>query len=642
MRFSVLCFLLTLLMFPADAHAGSPRSASEYFDAGHLQEARISPEGHLVAMRLIENDQDVIRLVNLDEEVGVDVFTGLSGYPGRIIDLNWIDGNQIVFQVSDYSRHRVFAVRWRGVDNGQPVVEGEELNLPGRMLNPLPEENDQFLWAAADLFRENQSAVYRVDLAEGAPLRTRDSMVVQGLDQVLYWVSDHNGAVLLAVTMGDDATRQFWQRDDEHSDWQQFMTVEDSNAVVRLIGYANERGKILALSNLDTDTVALTSIDVSTGATEDVLYKVPGRDIEDVAIDWQSGDVQAVSYVQDGLPQHDYFDDASSQERDLLAEKFPGLTVSVISRDREDDYQILYVHGEKDPGSFWYYNVGKRELEWIGERLPNLEKDSLAVSWTGEVRSEDGLLIQYILTPPVDMEPPYPMVVMPHGGPIGVADNIAFKPSVQFLSNHGYAVLRVNFRGSAGFGREFRDAGLQEVATGIEMDIQASVEELLSQGIVDPERLCIYGSSYGGFSAMVNAIENPDRFQCAASHVGVYDIPLIFSASDSTQTRLGREHLSEIWGDFDKDFESMVSQSPLYRIGELEVPVRITHNRGDQRVSVDQAYRLKMGLDHYGKDYEWEIYEAAGHGFQSVEAAAEHFEKLVDFLNRHLKGASQD
>lgn len=643
MRLSTYILTVFLMTVTIDVAQGrESESIANYFDIGHVQRARLSPDGSLISMQLVEDGQDVIRLINLDEEVGANAYTGVVDQPLRILNLEWIDDRQIVFQVAAFNRVRSFVVTWQGIQAGSPVVEGRELDLPGRMMHPLPNSENEFIWQSQDVFQEGRSAVYRVDLSKGTPYRHRDSMIAHGLDRVIGWVSDDAGQVRIAMAVDDDSNRELLYRDDNDSRWRHFLTLEDQNETMNILGILDDRETIFVLSDRGHDTVILTTINRSTGKFGDVLHEVPGRDIESAEIDWETGEVIAVSYVQDGRQQREYLDEMSARDSERLQEQFPETVISVIDQDRSGELRLLYVSGERDPGSFWFYNAPASTVELLGERLSEIDKTRLAVSRSAEVFSEDGLLINYLVTPPVGVDGPYPLVVMPHGGPIGVRDVISFNPAVQHLASHGFGVLRVNFRGSAGFGREFREAGYQEIASGIEMDIRAAMDEVLAQENVDPERVCIAGTSYGGFSALVSAIQNPDRYRCAASHVGVYDIPLIFSASDSTQSVQGREALAEIWGDYETDLDEMVAQSPLYQVEELNVPVRITHNRGDRRVSVDQAYRLRIALEHYGKDHEWEIYDIADHGFLTTDQSQTHYENLVTFLRRHLGGARRD
>src|SRR5690606_11003761 len=181
-----------------------------------------------------------------------------------------------------------------------------------------------------------------------------------------------------------------------------------------------------------------------------------------------------------------------------------------------------------------------------------------------------------------------PLVVLAHGGPIGIRDTRDFDCEVQFLASPGYAVLQVNFRGSEGYGREYGEADRRNCGTLIEDDADAARLQVLASHPAEHRRMCAMGSSYGGYAALVSAIRWPGRFRCVVSIAGVSDQILFFTARDTGRSKDGRRLLEEAIGDPDVDTATMLEFSPLYRYRDLDVPVLLAHGTEDLRVRSEE------------------------------------------------------
>ena len=138
--------------------------------------------------------------------------------------------------------------------------------------------------------------------------------------------------------------------------------------------------------------------------------------------------------------------------------------------------------------------------------------------------TRDGLRIEAYLSLPAGHTPEtaraLPLVVNPHGGP-WARDTWGFCSEVQFLCNRGYAVLQMNFRGSTGYGRRFLEASYKQWGLKMQDDITDGVRYLIDRGIADPQRIAIYGGSYGGYATLAGLAFTPDLYACGVDYVGV-------------------------------------------------------------------------------------------------------------------------
>jgi dipeptidyl aminopeptidase/acylaminoacyl peptidase len=225
---------------------------------------------------------------------------------------------------------------------------------------------------------------------------------------------------------------------------------------------------------------------------------------------------------------------------------------------------------------------------------------------------------------------------MPHGGPIGVQDTRDFDPVVQSLAASGYAVLQMNYRGSSGRGTGFLEAGHGAWGTGIEDDIEDALDHVVASGRVDGDRVCIFGGSYGGYSALIGITRRPQRYRCAAAFAAVTD--LILFGSQFFDNEDARRAVAQILGDPDADRERLIAVSPAYRASEMDVPILLIQGGRDRVVDPEHAYRMRAMLDASGKPYEWMWMEDAAHSPTPAQWL-ELLERLDGFLARHLKPA---
>ena len=231
-----------------------------------------------------------------------------------------------------------------------------------------------------------------------------------------------------------------------------------------------------------------------------------------------------------------------------------------------------------------------------------------------------------------------PLVVFPHGGPIGVADRLHFDREVQFVASLGYAVLQVNFRGSDGYGRAFREAAYGAFGTRIEDDIDAAIRAALARHPLDGDRMCMLGASYGGYSGLVAAVRWPERFRCVVSIAGPSDQALLFTSSDLGRTDASRATLEKYLGDPAKVLDEMQRQSPLYQYASIRAPVLLIHGLEDERVDYEHSRRMARMLTLAGQRPVGLAFEDEGHSFTSQENREKTWSAVAGFLRQHLGG----
>ena len=269
-------------------------------------------------------------------------------------------------------------------------------------------------------------------------------------------------------------------------------------------------------------------------------------------------------------------------------------------------------------------------VHWLNEELL---ADMKPIKFT----SRDGLLINGYLTLPPGSEPKnLPVVVTPHGGP-WARDTWGFDPETQFLANRGYAVLKINFRGSVGYGRKFWESSFKKWGREMQDDITDGVNWLIEQGIGDKNRIGIYGGSYGGYAVLAGLAFTPDIYKCGVDYVGVSNL-FTFMKSIPPYWKPFLDMFYEMVGDPEKDKEILKKSSPVFHVDKIKAPLLIAQGANDPRVAKSESDQMVEALKKRGIDVPYIVKDNEGHGFQNEENRFEFYREMEEFLGRHLGG----
>ena len=278
--------------------------------------------------------------------------------------------------------------------------------------------------------------------------------------------------------------------------------------------------KLYLFSDVGRDKRALVLLDLQTGQQELVIED----DRVDVNYVFMSKRQRRPLYAvtTPGYPEITYFDETLKRQMRAVVDSHP-IGVEVSSIDRAERYATL-VTWDHTGARFYLADLqsGKRELLAEGATL------SRAATWVEQkpirVIASDGMQLHgYLALPQVSANKPLPTVLLVHGGPWG-RDRWGHHTATQFYANRGYAVLRINYRGSKGYGREYMDAGVGEFAGKMHQDLIDAIDWAIEQGISDADNIAIVGASYGGYATLVGMTMTPDRFACGIDLVGVADL----------------------------------------------------------------------------------------------------------------------
>jgi dipeptidyl aminopeptidase/acylaminoacyl peptidase len=341
-----------------------------------------------------------------------------------------------------------------------------------------------------------------------------------------------------------------------------------------------------------------------------------------------------------GRPQTTVLDaaDPAGRLQRSLEQSFAGYRVTVTSRTLDGTKAVVLVNGDRTPGEYFLYDSATKKVDLLLSRRKWIDPAAMQPMAPIEYPARDGLVIHGYVTAAGGLAArKLPLVVIPHGGPHEVRDFWEWDAEGQLLASRGYAVLQVNYRGSGGYGTSFGVAGYRRWGTAMLDDITDGVKWTVEKGIADPARICIYGTSYGGYAALMSAMREPDLYRCAIGHAGLYDLAAFVSDTDVAKRWQGTKYLQMALG---TDTGELRAQSPLYQLARLKAPVMLVHGTGDRRAPFSQAQALHDALDKAGKRNEWLPFDGEEHGLWKEENREIFYNKMLEFLERNLGGTA--
>ncbi|MET4596993.1 S9 family peptidase [Stenotrophomonas sp. 2694] len=493
-------------------------------------------------------------------------------------------------------------------------------------------DDDRNVLVAVTPFTDNAATqIERMDVSTGR----RNAVARAPIAQAAF-TTDARGEVRFAYGVGPDQKKKLYYRAGASSEW---ILLHDEALNPRneaAIGFSAD-GR---LAYLQVEQAEGPDVIVSWDPQSNERRTVLRDEIADPAriIHRPGTQVPVGALFMGTTPRTRFFDETSEDARLYRSlETALGAPVYITSSTRNGSTVLVESWSGRNPGDFYLYDtLGKRarhlisRSDWID---PAQSADVRAIT----LQARDGRPLHGFLTvPPGGPMRALPMVVVPHGGPIGVLDDGTYSTETQMLAAAGYAVLQVNFRGSAGYGRAHAQAARKQWGAAMQDDVTDATRWAIEQGIADRERICIYGASYGAYAALMGTVREPGLYRCAAGYVGIYDLPLMYARGDIQSDESGLIYLRE-WLGRPKD---LVERSPVNLAAQVGVPVLLAAGREDQRAPVVHTERMEAALKQAGTPVQALYYKNEGHGLYNLANQRDYYGHLLGFLSRSLGGAT--
>lgn len=625
--------LVSIVLFIAGCSSGSrekekPAPLTDmqlFFKNGEKTSFRISPDGNYYSY--LANYKDIMNIyvqkVGENEAVRVtnDTLRSIRGYywkGDRIIYLQDVGGDE---------NYQLFSVTSDGTDlkalTPFPGYRTDILDdlrfIPGRekeMLVVINKRDKQYF------------DPYLVNIETGEL-----KLVYENKENYDTWWTDNDGVIRIA-TKTDGVNTTYLYRDSEKDKFSELLTTSFKDSFYPQSFDAGNKN-IYILSDIGREKIELIEYNPSEKKEVTDIYSTPGYDIGGIFYDRKKNVLASVSWIAE-KPEEHYFDSEWEQIMTGLKARFDGYEVSLAGRDDEMSKIIVAVSSDRLRMKYYVYDVASKEAVEIANPFPWLIEEDMAVMKPVSYTSRDGLTINGYLTLPKGVEPKnLPVVINPHGGP-WARDVWGFNPEVQFLANRGYAVFQINFRGSTGYGKKFYLISFREWGKKMQDDITDGVEYLIKEGIADPERIAIYGGSYGGYATLAGVAFTPDLYACAVDYVGVANL-FTFMNTIPPYWKPFLDQLHEMVGDPVKDSLLLAEASPVLHADRIKVPLLVAQGANDPRVNKDESDQMVAALRNRGIEVEYMVKENEGHGFLNQDNRFDFYGAMEKFLEKHLK-----
>jgi dipeptidyl aminopeptidase/acylaminoacyl peptidase len=426
--------------------------------------------------------------------------------------------------------------------------------------------------------------------------------------------------------------------------WEPWLLIPPEDLLTTHILTLNQSGKTLFMSDSrGRNTAALARIDIATGDTT-LLAEDLRADLGAIITD---NDTHEPLAYRVNYERNEYRALGTKLQADIafLSKAFGG-EWSLSSRSEDDKLWTIAVSSDLEPATSYLYGREAKALTKLFDARPKLAGAPLSAMHPTVIEARDGLKLVSYLTLPKGTDQnraghpgtPLPMVLFVHGGPWG-RDSFGYQPFHQWLANRGYAVLSVNFRGSTGFGKAFANAGDKEWGRKMDDDLLDAVAWAIRERIADPERIAIFGGSYGGYATLVGMTRDADTYACGVDLVGPSDLerllatippywaasrPLLLKALGSPDTEEGRALLKE--------------RSPIYQAGRIKKPMLVAQGLNDPRVKKEQSDLIADTLKSKNIPVTYLLYKDEGHGFARPESNISFVAITESFLGKCLGG----
>ena len=454
------------------------------------------------------------------------------------------------------------------------------------------------------------------------------------------YVLDNAGVVRVCVTTETDNSSKVLYRAGPKAEWVQLTQYTSSGRILDPIGFAPDNHTLYVFSNRDRDTIALFEYDPDAAKVGRLVFEAPGADLHDTVWSSDHRKLLGVNYI-DTRSRVYYLDAKAAQLQKDLHEVFPGEALTLQNFSEDGKRALVLVTNDRSPGKYYLYDEARQSVEQLTARAPWIDPKLMGEVKPISYKARDGLPIAgYLTIPPGKGAKNLPMIVYPHGGPFAVRDVDGFNPDAQFFASRGYAVLQMNFRGSGGYGTQFREAGTREWGGKMQDDVSDAVKWAVGEGIADAGRVCIFGASYGGYAALMGAVATPELYKCAISYSGVTDLESMFQSR--IIGRIGyRDRTPEEmifinqWVGDRKDATYLHERSPAFNAAKIQVPVFIAHGELDMVVPFANAQAMRNALEHEHKTFEFFSRTDEGHGFEQEANEIALFTQIEAFLKKY-------
>jgi dipeptidyl aminopeptidase/acylaminoacyl peptidase len=619
-------------------------------------ELAMSPNGHWLAWLDHSSDRPKVVMFDLVARKSQRSF----GVPANntLRSLEWADNETLLITVSGTKEaklpfqrtaeyYRTFAEDNTGGDPRTLLMDGFRQNITSAILVAARSAKPKtvYLWtldfsataghqAIGTRLAGHRSDSYIIRTLFEVDTRTgKGTILDRGTQFTEDWAVDGKGNVV-AREEWDGARHIYRLLAKDGSAWKTMFHAEDGSRL-NLAGTLADQPAVVALGAIGGSHQSIWAIPLD-GSSPKLLIDDADVEIAGVVKDPNTGSVVGVE-LGGNQPAIRWFDATIKQRAEAVQRAFAGRGVRLTGWSSDGQQVLASVSAPNRPATYYIVDFVTHKAEIAGEEYPALADAQLGQVQALTYKARDGTEIPaYLTRPPGAASTAVPLVVLPHGGPRN-RDSGGFDWLAQFLATRGYAVLQPQFRGSTGFGEAFRRAGDRQWGGLMQDDVTDGVRSMIDRGIVDPQRVCIVGASYGGYVALAGVAFTPELYRCAASVAGVSDLPALLGEirdwPGSGESDIVGDTRDSIGVPTDP---KLAAVSPIHSVATIRVPILLLHGTGDSVVPFSQSEQMWKALQAAGKSVQFVRLDSEDHWLSRTETRVRVLKELETFLAANL------
>ncbi|HJD54561.1 MAG TPA: S9 family peptidase [Rickettsia endosymbiont of Proechinophthirus fluctus] len=586
----------------------------------------VAPKDDVLNIWLAPSD-DISKAEAITHDKGRGIWSYAKAYNNKNIlytqDFNG-DENDRIYSYNIETKETKLLTPAKGV---KAKIAGASHKKPNEILIYLNERNPEYF----DIYKLN--------------LDTLEKELIYKNDRFTDYVTDANLNLRFGSLLDKDGAVEYYELKDGEPKLFTKISMEDSFNTA-ILGFDASGETLYMLEGRNRNTSALKAITLATGS-EEILAEDAKADIGLFTVHPTKQTPQAV-YIDYDRVSYKILDKDIEDDIKYLQSIDRGDLI-INSRTLDDKTWIVAYMADNTPVKYYKYDRTNKKAEFLFTNRKELEQYNLAKMIPIIIKSRDGLDLVSYITFPNDVklnknnipDRKVPLILNVHGGP-WVRDSWGYNPEHQWLANRGYAVLSINYRGSTGFGKDFLNAGNLEYAGKMHTDLIDGVNWAIKNNIVDSDKVCIMGGSYGGYATLVGLTMTPDVFACGIDVVGMSNLlthvqskaPYITPLLSIYKTRIGP------W-DTEEEKEFLRQRSPINFVDNIKKPLFIAQGVHDVRVVQAESEQIVNSMQAKHIPIVYALYKDEGHGFAKAGNRISYYALAEQFLAKVLKGRAE-
>lgn len=611
-----------------------------FFGDPEISSGRLSPDGNYFTFIKPYNEIKNIWIKRIDEPfenakpLTADEKRPIPGY-------FWSRDSEYVMFVQDKAgdeNYHVYAVnpeealKGEGIPDAKALTSGDGVRA---RINAVPKSDPEHIYVGLNDRDAAWHDLYKINIATA-----EKELILENTEKISGFEFDNTDKIRLAFRSTEEGGQEILKVNDDKFEQIYKINSEENCYTLR---FTEDNEMVYLVTNKgDLDLSQLMLMNPNTGETK-LVEADPRKEVDFGGAFFSSVSNKLIATYYNSDKTRSYFKDESFQsDYRLLQMRFPGSEVDFGSATQDEMLWTIRVNTDTDPGAVYLFNRANKAIDFLYRTRPELPVEDLSKMVSVSYKSSDGLEIPAFLTLPKGKEAKnLPVVMYIHGGPWG-RDYWGYDSYAQFWANRGYAVLQPNFRASTGYGKAFLNGGNGEWGQLMQDDITWGVKYLIKEGIANPDKVAIFGGSYGGYAALAGVTFTPDLYAASISIVGPSNLlTLLESIPPYWESFRKKMHKRMADPNTEEGMALLKKQSPLFSADKIKTPLMVVQGANDPRVKQAESDQIVVAMRELGLPVEYLIAKDEGHGFRKPVNNMAFVAAAEEFFAKHLGGRYQ-